>query len=98
MKLGTTSWLTGANFLENARLVEDRVDFVELLVYTWNPVMRGQVASWLDRLAALDLEYTVHLPTDDPMGSLAACRFFVEAGFPLLNLTLHPMPGWRNLP
>ena len=98
MKLGTTSWLTGANFLDNARLVEGRVDFVELLVYTWNPVMRRQVASWLDRLAALDLEYTVHLPTDEPVGALAACQFFVESGFPLLNMTLHPMPGWRNLP
>lgn len=97
MKLGTTSWLTGENFLDNARLVEGRVDFVELLVYTWNRDMRAKVGSWLDGLAALNLEYTVHLPTDDAEGALAAALFFVESGFPLLNMTLHPLPGWRYL-
>ncbi len=97
MKLGTTSWLTGANFLDNARLVEGRVDFVELLVHTWDPAMRRQVASWLDPLAALDLDYTVHLPTDEAVGALAAARFFVESGFPLLNMTLHPLRGWREI-
>jgi hypothetical protein len=97
MKLGTTSWLTGENFLDNARLVEGRVDFVELLVYTWDRQMRAKVGSWLDGLAALDLEYTVHLPTDEVAGALAAARFFAESGFPLLNMTLHPLPGWREV-
>ncbi|MGI6656485.1 MAG: hypothetical protein ACOX5Z_06620 [Desulfobulbus sp.] len=97
MKLGTTSWLTGENFLDNARLVEGQVDFVELLVYTWNPEMRRKVASWLDGLAALALEYTVHLPTDTAANALAAARFFVESGFPLGNMTLHPLPGWREM-
>jgi hypothetical protein len=97
MKLGTTSWLTGEDFLDNARLVAGRVDFVELLVYTWNQEMRTKVVSWLDGLAGLDLEYTVHLPTDDAAGALAAAQFFVESGFPLLNMTLHPMPGWQQL-
>lgn len=97
MKLGTTSWLTGENFLDNARLVAGRVDFVELLVYTWNREMQAKVASWLDGLAVLDLEYTVHLPADTVEGALAAARFFVESGFPLLNMTLHPLPGWRGL-
>jgi hypothetical protein len=97
MKLGTTSWLTGENFLDNARLVAGQVDFVELLVYTWDREIRAKVASWLDGLAALDLEYTVHLPADDVQGALAAARFFEESGFPLLNMTLHPLPGWRQL-
>lgn len=97
IKWGTTSWLTGENFLDNARLVEGRVDFVELLVYTWDAPMRRRVTSWLEGLAALDLEYTVHLPTDQAGNALAASRFFIEAGFPLLNLTLHPLPGWRSL-
>lgn len=97
MKLGTTSWLTGENFLDNARLVAGRVDFVELLIYTWDPEMRAKVRSWLDGLAGLDLEYTVHLPTDDAQGALEAARFMVESGFPLLNMTLHPLPGWRQL-
>jgi hypothetical protein len=96
MKLGTTSWLTGENFLDNARLVEGQVDFVELLVYTWDREMRRKVDSWLDGLAALNLEYTVHLPTDGA-GALAAARFFAESGFPLLNMTLHPLPGWREV-
>jgi hypothetical protein len=97
MKLGTTSWLTGENFLDNARLVEGRVDFVELLVYTWDRPMRAKVGSWLDGLAGLELEYTVHLPTDEVAGALAAARFFTESGFPLLNMTLHPLPGWREV-
>ena len=48
-------------------------------------------------MAGLDLEYTVHLPTDTADNALAAARFFVESGFPLLNMTLHPLPGWRSL-
>ena len=96
MKLGTTSWLTGENFLDNARLVEGRVDFVELLVYTWDRPMRAKVAAWLDGLAGLDLEYTVHLPTDRVENALAAARFFAASSFPLLNMTLHPLPGWKD--
>lgn len=97
MKLGTTSWLTGENFLDNARLVEGRVDFVELLVYTWDREMCARISSWLDGLAALDLAYTVHLPTDTAANALAAACFFVDSGFPLLNMTLHPLPGWRDI-
>ncbi len=97
MKLGTTSWLIGENFLDNARLVEGRVDFVELLIYTWDREMQARVAASLDGLATLDLEYTVHLPTDEAAGALAASRYFAESGFPLLNMTLHPLPGWRHL-
>ncbi|WP_448871146.1 hypothetical protein [Desulfobulbus propionicus] len=97
MKLGTTSWLIGENFLDNARLVEGRADFLELLVYTWDDAWRAKVSRWLEGLAALNLEYTVHLPTDTAANALAAARFFVESGFPLLNMTLHPLPGWREL-
>lgn len=97
MKLGTTSWLTGGNFLDNARLVAGQVDFVELLVYTWDEDMRTKVASWLDPLAALDLAYTVHLPTDTAENALAAALFFEESDFPLLNMTLHPLSGWQQL-
>lgn len=97
MKLGTTSWLIGENFLDNARLVEGRVDFLELLVYTWDDEWRAKVSRWLEGLAGLDLEYTVHLPTDTVANALAAARFFVESGFPLLNMTLHPLDGWRAL-
>ena len=96
MKLGTTSWLTGENFLDNARLVEGQVDFVELLVYTWDPSMQAKVVSWLDGLAGLALEYTVHLPTDRVEHALAAAHFFAASGFPLLNMTLHPLPGWQR--
>jgi hypothetical protein len=98
MKLGTTSWLIGENFLDNARLVAGQVDFVELLVYTWDRDMRAKVVSWLEPLAALDLAYTVHLPTDTAENALAAALFFQESGFPLLNMTLHPLSGWQQLP
>ena len=96
MKLGTTSWLTGGNFLANARLVTGRVDFVELLVYTWDREMQSGVAASLDGLAALDLEYTVHLPTDEAADALASPRSFAASGFPLLNMTLHPLPSWQQ--
>jgi len=97
MKLGTTSWLIGENFLDNARLVEGRVDFLELLVYTWDAEWRAKVGRWLEGLAGLDLAYTVHLPTDTAANALAAARFFEASGFPLCNMTLHPLPGWRQL-
>ncbi|MGE4559534.1 MAG: hypothetical protein AB7E77_05005 [Desulfobulbus sp.] len=97
MKLGTTSWLIGENFLDNARLVEGQADFLELLVYTWNDEWRAKVSRWLEGLAGLDLAYTVHLPTDTAANALAAARFFAESGFPLLNMTLHPLEGWREL-
>lgn len=96
MKLGTTSWLIGEDFLDNARLVAGRVDFLELLVYSWDAEWQAKVGRWLERLAALDLEYTVHLPTDSVANALAAARFFEASGFPLLNMTLHPLPGWRE--
>ncbi len=96
MKLGTTSWLIGENFLDNARLVEGRADFLELLVYSWDAGWQAKVGRWLEGLAALKLEYTLHLPTDTVANALAAARFFEESGFPLLNMTLHPLPGWRD--
>jgi len=64
MKLGTTSWLTGENFLDNARLVEGQVDFVELLVYTWDKEMRAKVGPWPEGLAILYPEYPVPLTRD----------------------------------
>lgn len=97
MKLGTTSWLTEENFLDNARLVEGQVDFVELLVYTWDRTMQAKVTSWLDGLAGLALEYTVHLPTDRVEHALTAAHFFAASDFPLLNMTLHPLPGWQQV-
>lgn len=97
MKLGTTSWLIGENFLDNARLVEGRVDFLELLVYTWNDEWRAKVGRQLEGLASLDLAYTVHLPTDTAANAHAAAGFFEASGFPLHNMTLHPLPGWRQL-
>ncbi len=97
MKLGTTSWLIGENFLDNARLVQGKADFLELLVYTWDAEWRAKVSRWLEGLAGLDLEYTIHLPTDTAANALAAAHFFEESGFPLLNMTLHPLPGWQAL-
>ncbi|MBM9616786.1 hypothetical protein JWJ90_21210 [Desulfobulbus rhabdoformis] len=97
MKLGTTSWLIGENFPNNARLVVGKADFIELLVYTWNQEWQHKVSRWLDELAGFDLEYSLHLPTDTAANALAAANFFAASGFPLLNMTLHPLPGWQQL-
>ena len=96
MKLGTTSWLIGENFLDNARLVAGKIDFLELLLYTWNDQWQAKVEGWLTPLAALDLAYTVHLPMDSAENAWNAARFFAAGSFPLLNMTLHPLTGWRD--
>ncbi|WP_028578794.1 hypothetical protein [Desulfogranum japonicum] len=96
MKIGTTSWLLGSDYLANAQLVAGKFDFMELLVYSWNEEIRGQFEDIIIDLWALDLEYTVHLPMDTVDNALEAARFFNRSGFPLLNMVLHPLPGWQR--
>ncbi len=96
MKIGTTSWLLGSDYLANAQLVAGYFDFMELLVYTWDAEMQRRFEGIMIDLLDLDLEYTVHLPMDTADNALEAARFFSRTGFPMLNMVLHPLPGWQR--
>lgn len=96
MKIGSVSWVVPGTYLENARALEPHVDFVELLVYTWNDDLAAMLDSELPGLAALDLFYTVHMPTDTMENSRKAYEFFKQRRFPIRNHTLHPLEGWQD--
>ncbi len=83
-------------YLDNARVLEGTVDFVELLLYEWNDDVKQMLFSSMDELLELDLEYTAHLPMNSSIDAKNALDFFEDAGFPILNYVLHPMKGWRN--
>lgn len=59
--------------------------------------MQAKVVSWLDELVGLTLEYKVHLPTGRVEHALAAAQFLAASHFPLLNMTLDPLPGWQQV-
>ncbi len=98
MRTGSTSWIKGPGFLENSRLLEGMVDFVELLVYTWDDDICHRLFREMVPLMDLDLDYTVHLPTDSAENAYRAMMFFEDSRFPILNHVLHPLPGWRAYP
>ncbi len=95
--IGTTSWMFPGTYLENAKALEGVVDFVELLVYTWDCDTRRLLFSELPKLSDLSLEYTVHLPTDNSQNAVKALRFFMDSGFDVLNYVLHPLKGWEKV-
>lgn len=99
--IGTTSWLVPGTYYENARLVAQIVDFVELLVYTWDEKTIQLIHSEIDKLNSLtekfDLFYTVHLPTDNAENAISAYDYFSKSKLKILNYVLHPMDGAQNL-
>lgn len=94
--IGTTSWLVPGTYYENARLVAQFVDFVELLVYTWDKDTKELLTSEIDKLYSLtqlyNLKYTVHLPTDSFENVKKAINFFSihEGKIRVLNYVTHP--------
>lgn len=96
MNIGSVSWVVPGTYLENARVLEKHVDFVELLVYTWNNELASMLEAELTGMAALDLFYTVHMPTDTIENCRNAYNFFKEHNFPIRNHTLHPLQGWQD--
>ncbi len=95
--VGTTSWLVPGTYYENAKLVAGKVDFVELLVYTWDEQTHDLVSTELDKLHHLTQEYgllyTLHLPTDNIKNVSATYAYFKSSKLQILNYILHPMPG-----
>lgn len=90
--IGTTSWLVPGTYYENARLVAQIVDFVELLIYTWDEDTEKILKLEIDKLKMLtekyDLKYTVHLPTDSIENVEKALVFFDEK-LNIINYVIH---------
>jgi len=95
--IGSTSWVIPGTYYENALLLEELVDFVELLVYTWDEDTKTLLFNEMDKLLQLDLSYTVHLPMDRLDNVICAYNFFEDAQFPAINYVLHPIEGWRTI-
>ena len=91
--IGTTSWLIPGTYYENAKLVEGKFDFVELLVYTWDKETRKLLEKEIPYLEKLRLFYTVHLPTDEANKAFEAFSFFEKSDIKILNYVLHPLDG-----
>ncbi|MFA7329064.1 MAG: hypothetical protein WC081_06140, partial [Candidatus Ratteibacteria bacterium] len=96
MKIGSTSWIEPGTYYHNARLLVGLVDFVELLVYTWNIETEILLKEEIPRLGNLNLAYTIHLPTDSLVCCENAYSFFTASKLNPLNFTLHPLPGWEG--
>lgn len=96
MRFGSVSWISPGSYAENARILQPHVDFVELLVYTWDDETKRLLTREADELKSLGCGYTVHLPTDGIGRCAQAYEFFKEIQFPIEHFTLHPLPGWRG--
>ena len=96
MRFGSVSWVVPGSYAGNARILSAHVDFVELLVYTWDDETRRLLIREADELLGLGCAYTVHLPTDDIARCMKAYEFFKQIHFPIEHFTLHPLPGWRG--
>lgn len=96
MRIGSTSWIEPGTYYHNARLLAELVDFVELLVYTWNKETEILLKKEIPLLKSLNLMYTVHLPTDNLVCCERAYSFFTASGLKSLNFTLHPLSGWEG--
>lgn len=98
--IGTTSWLVPGTYYENARLVAQIVDFVELLVYTWDWETQMLLTKEIDKLNKLTeiygLKYTVHLPTDS-VENVKNAYSFLNGKLDILNFVVHPFDNYEFL-
>jgi len=96
MIIGSASWIKRGTYLENSRFLQRHVDFVELLIYTWNRDLKELLLNEIPCLRKLSSWYTVHLPLDSMENCENAYFFFKENGFPVKSFTFHPLPGWEK--
>ncbi len=94
--IGSTSWMIPGTYLDNARILENFVDFMEFLVYEWDRKTKRTLFKEMPSLLELNLKYTVHLPLNSVRDAKKAFDFFEDAKFPVLNYVLHPMDGWKK--
>ncbi|MGQ9856071.1 MAG: cobamide remodeling phosphodiesterase CbiR [Fervidobacterium sp.] len=95
--IGSTSWVIPGTYYENARILAHLVDFVELLVYTWDYETKELLEKEAKHLAKLTekygLKYTVHLPTDNVENMISAYNFLRKSELEILNYVVHPIDG-----
>ncbi|MGA2091396.1 MAG: hypothetical protein ABSH12_08075 [Endomicrobiales bacterium] len=96
MKIGAASWVQKGTYFENAQLLASNVDYVELMVHTWDASTKTLLEKELPLLRTLPLEYSVHLPSDTIFKCREAYQFFHAHRFPVQNFVLHPLVGWQN--
>jgi len=96
MMIGSTSWVEPGTYFHNAQLLSKLVDFVELLVYTWDAETEALLKRELPLLKNLNLAYTVHLPADRLTCCREAYSYLASSGLRILNFTLHPLPDWEG--
>ncbi|ONN27152.1 xylose isomerase [Thermosipho affectus] len=97
MKLGTTSWLFPGTYLENVKVIADKVDFVEFLVFSWDTNTKNIFLNEIEDLKEIaeefNLEYNVHLPTDCIFNVEKAFCFFENSRLEISNYIVHPLDG-----
>ncbi len=86
--IGVTSWQIPGTYTDNARILKNHVDFVELLVYTWDFKTENLLRREIEDITKL-INFSVHLPTDSLNNCLKAIDFF--KAFNPIQLTIHPM-------
>ena len=96
MYVGTVSYLFPGDYAENALVVENIVDFVELLIYKWDKDLKSLIKKNLNVLNNLDLFYTIHLPLNSIEEVKKAYTFFKEQQLNIKQFVLHPIKGWEE--
>lgn len=88
MIVGTTSWQIPGTYLENLKILKDEVDFVELLIYSWDEHIQSIIKKESEELFNSDIKLSIHLPTDNMKSIRNVCSYFKD--FNVYRLTMHP--------
>ncbi len=94
VKIGATSWQFPGTYLDNVRVISKDLDFVELLVYTWDEDTKNLLETEIEDILEMT-EISVHLPTDNLENVKQAVDFFVK--YDVCNMTLHPLKPFEEL-
>lgn len=87
MIIGVTSWQIPGTYLENVKLIHKDLDFIELLVYTWDKNTKELLDTELQEIDGLT-RISVHLPTDSLDNIDRAIDYFADKN--IYRLTMHP--------
>ncbi len=94
--IGSTSWIFPGTYYENSKFIAKYVDFVELLVYTWDLETKKLLNEEINGLLELQksgLFFTVHLPTDHIHNVVQVLDYFENSDLKILNYVAHPLEG-----
>jgi len=86
--IGTTSWQVPGTYLENCDILKKSVDFVELLIYSWDDDIKELIQKEIDSIES-QVKYSVHLPTNTLEHIKSAGEFFSSKKS--FNMVMHPL-------